>query len=92
MAENRTERITIKVTPTMYKRLEKLADELGQTPSTLASVYLGEIVRTKEIQREAGEAAVNRMGEAVERTLGPVIAALQQAMVEQESEQQEIEK
>lgn len=92
MAENRTERITIKVTPTMYARLETLADELGQTPSTLASVYLGEVVRTKEIQREASQQAVEQMGRAMNELLQPMLVGLEKAALEAEQELQESEK
>ena len=89
MAENRTERITIKVTPTMYSRLEALATELGQTPATLASVYLGEIVRTKEIQRETNQAVVERLGAAVQEQLSPFMQALEHQVLECEKQSQE---
>ena len=42
MVETRSERITVKITQTLFKKLEKLANGISQTPSTLAAVYLGE--------------------------------------------------
>lgn len=82
MAENRTERITIKVTPTMYKRLSFLAEEIGQAPATLASVYLGETIRAKELQRETNKAVIDRMGEAMQESLEPMMKAFEQLALE----------
>ena len=87
MAETRSERIAVKITPTLFKELEKLADDIGQTPSTLAAVYLGEAINKKRIERLNNQRMADSVGKAVKEMFEPMIEALDATMTEKLAEE-----
>ena len=82
MAETRSERIAIKVTPQVHAELKRLADEIGQTPSTLAAVYLGEMINKKRAERETNQRIAEAVGSSVKERLEPMALAFDQAMAD----------
>lgn len=82
MAEIRSERIAIKITPQINAELKKLAEEIGQTPSTLAAVYLGEMINKKRIERETNQKVADAIGQSVKEVIAPIGEMLDKAMAE----------
>ena len=76
MAETRSERIAVKITPSLFRELETLASEIGQTPSTLAAVYLGEMVNKKRIERQNNQRMADSVGKAFKEMFEPMTQAI----------------
>jgi hypothetical protein len=77
MAEVRSERIAVKITPTLLAELETLAAEIGQPPSTLAAVYLGDMINKKRIERENSQRMADSVGVAFKEMFEPFISAME---------------
>jgi predicted transcriptional regulator len=61
----RSVQIKITLSADMHARLGRLAVQLGQAPASVASMAVGEFVRTRDIQSSTAEAALERMVSAV---------------------------
>lgn len=83
MADTRSERLSVKVTPDILEELTRLAAEIGQAPSTLASVYLGEAINKKRIERENGRLMADSVGSAFKEMFEPMMSALDKTMAEE---------
>lgn len=83
MAETRSERIAVKITPTLFNELETLAAEIGQTPSTLAAVYLGEMVNKKRIERLNNQRMADSVGKSFREMFEPMAQAFDKVIAEQ---------
>ncbi|MEQ5810086.1 hypothetical protein J3369_21955 [Alteromonas sp. NFXS44] len=81
--EVRSERIAIKVTPQVHAELSRLAAEVGQSPATLASVYLGEAINKKRIERENNQRMADSVGIAFKEMFEPFMNAMEKAAAEQ---------
>lgn len=57
----RSRQLKLTMTPEMYARLVVLAEKLGQTPATLASVALSNYVATQEAALGATQRAIDTM-------------------------------
>lgn len=49
MAEDRTKRVNLRLTESVYQDLSDMADDLGVAPSTLAVLFLGQQVRAHKL-------------------------------------------
>jgi len=88
MAETRSERIAVKITPKIYEELARLAEEIGQTPSTLASVYLGEAINKKRIERENNQRLSETIGVSFKEMFEPMLNGVNQALVDQQPKEE----
>ncbi|WP_100657323.1 hypothetical protein [Alteromonas flava] len=82
MTETRSERIAVKITPTLHAELVQLAEEIGQAPASLAAVYLGEAINKKRIERENSQRMAESVGNAFKEMFAPTLSALDKAMAE----------
>jgi len=83
MAETRSERIAVKITPTLLVELEKLAAEIGQPPATLAAIYLGDMVNKKRIERENNQRMADSVGIAFKEMFEPFMHAMEKEAAKQ---------
>ena len=82
MAETRSERIAVKITPSLFKELETLVEEIGQTPSTLAAVYLGEAINKKRVERLNNQRMADSVGKAFKEMFEPMMGAMDEVMAQ----------
>jgi hypothetical protein len=54
----RSSSIKITLTPLMHDQLREVAESIGQTPATLASMYIGQAVAQQLRSLRAGQTAV----------------------------------
>lgn len=83
MAETRSERIAVKITPTLHAELERLASEIGQAPATLAAVYLGEAINKKRIERKNNERMAASVGNTFKEMFEPMMNAFETVQADQ---------
>ncbi len=83
MPDIRSERIAVKITPNLFEELKQLADEIGQTPSTLAAVYLGEMISKKRIDRQNSQRVADSVGIAFKEMFEPFMSALEKTAAEE---------
>lgn len=73
--------IKVMLTPAMREKLDRVAEQLGQTPATAASFAIGQWVAQHERNLAAADTAVNAM---VEKT-GPELASILRQLAEGKS-------
>lgn len=67
VARKRSVQIKITLTPELHAKLSEVAQEIGQTPATLCSVWIGQAVAQQARNLAAGE----RVGEQIVAAVAP---------------------
>lgn len=78
----RSKALKVMLRPDAAEKLNQVADLLGQTPATLASVYIGQQAATQLAALKAGERAVD----GFVSQLAPDVMALLKTVVEAKNE------
>jgi len=63
--ENRTERITLKVTPNMMERIEKISERMQINSTSLCAIWISEKVDELEQKIQLHEESVQKVSQAV---------------------------
>jgi len=74
--ETRNERLSVKLTPSMLRRLEKVSERLSINSVTCAAVAIGAWVVQQEQAERMQVAVVDRMAEILEQVAEQTAAAL----------------